>query len=61
MDLALSICDVCPAVDAPNVTEVLLNVFESKNKILPLLEAIVEREVSSAGKIFFYDLVRDDS
>ncbi|KAG1474757.1 hypothetical protein G6F57_010255 [Rhizopus arrhizus] len=50
MDLALSICDVCPAVDAPNVTEVLLNVFESKNKILPLLKAIVEREVSSADQ-----------
>lgn len=50
----MSVCDVCPASDASSIASVLLSVFESKNKLLPVLKAIIEREVFSAGKIFFF-------
>ncbi|KAI9269931.1 hypothetical protein BY458DRAFT_182532 [Sporodiniella umbellata] len=50
MDVALSVCDVCPASDASTISNTLLTVFESKNKLLPVLKAIVEREVSYADQ-----------
>lgn len=50
MEVALSLCDVCPTGDAAGVAEVLLEAFESRNKVLPLLKAVIEKEVRSAGK-----------
>ncbi|KAG0745150.1 hypothetical protein G6F62_003419 [Rhizopus arrhizus] len=48
MEVALSLCDVCPTGDAAGVAEVLLEAFESRNKVLPLLKAVIEKEVRSA-------------
>ncbi|KAG1467326.1 hypothetical protein G6F56_004473 [Rhizopus delemar] len=50
MEVTLSVCDVCPASDASSIASVLLSVFESKNKLLPVLKAIIEREVFSADQ-----------
>jgi hypothetical protein len=50
IDVALSLCDVCPASDATGVATVLLNCFESRSKVLEFLKAIVDREVFSTGE-----------
>jgi neurofibromin 1 len=50
IDVALSLCDVCPASDATGVAGVLLNCFESRTKVLVFLKAIIDREVFSTGK-----------
>lgn len=47
MDIAMSLCDVSPSTDASGVAEVLLVCFESRNKIVPFLEAIIDKEVAS--------------
>ncbi|KAG1473581.1 hypothetical protein G6F56_000876 [Rhizopus delemar] len=48
MEITLSLCDVCPAGDVADLAEVLLNAFESRNKVLPLLKAVIEKEVFSS-------------
>ncbi|RCI06233.1 Ras GTPase activating protein ira2, partial [Rhizopus stolonifer] len=45
VDVAIALCDVCPASDIQGVAEVLLQCFESKGKVLTLLKTIVDREV----------------
>lgn len=52
IEIALSLCDICPAADTAGVAEVLLNSFESHNKVLVLLKAVIEKEVFSTGKFF---------
>lgn len=47
IEIALSLCDICPAADTAGVAEVLLNSFESHNKVLVLLKAVIEKEVFS--------------
>ncbi|KAI8370897.1 hypothetical protein EDC96DRAFT_502763 [Choanephora cucurbitarum] len=47
VSLALCLCDVVPASDTQGVAEVLLQCFESRNKVFVLLEAIIDREVSN--------------
>ncbi|GAA5815422.1 hypothetical protein MFLAVUS_008930 [Mucor flavus] len=47
IEVALSLCDVCPAGDVSGVAEVLLNCFESRSKVTVLLKAIIDREVYS--------------
>ncbi|CEP17257.1 hypothetical protein, partial, partial [Parasitella parasitica] len=49
IDVALALCDVCPSSEASGVAEVLLSCFESRSKVLVLLKAIIDREVSSTG------------
>lgn len=44
---------MCPAADATGVAEVLLTAFDSRNKIMDLLKAVIQKEVDSAGKFFF--------
>jgi hypothetical protein len=45
---------VCPAADATGVAEVLLTAFDSRNKIMDLLKAVIQKEVNSAGKLFIF-------
>ncbi|KAI9476341.1 MAG: hypothetical protein EXX96DRAFT_507481 [Benjaminiella poitrasii] len=47
INVALSLCDVCPSTDAPGIAQVLLNCFESHGKVLVLLKAVINREVFS--------------
>ena len=47
IEVALSLCDVCTTSDAVGVAGVLLNSFESRNKVLVLLKAVIDREVFS--------------
>ncbi|CAG8730319.1 10225_t:CDS:10, partial [Racocetra persica] len=44
---SLSLCDVCPVSDIDDVSRVLLAVFDSRNKTMPLLKGIIEKEVSN--------------
>ncbi|EXX73089.1 Ira2p [Rhizophagus irregularis DAOM 197198w] len=45
LNIALSLCEVCPVSDIDIVSKTLLAVFDSRNKTMPLLKAIVEKEV----------------
>jgi neurofibromin 1 len=49
MEILMSLCEVCPSQDTSGVAEVLLACFESRSKVMPLLKAIVEKEVSITG------------
>ncbi|KAI8363872.1 hypothetical protein EDC96DRAFT_558843 [Choanephora cucurbitarum] len=46
MDIVMSLCEVCPSPDTTDVAEVLLICFESRSKVMPLLRAVVQREIS---------------
>ena len=45
----MALCDACPTSDSSGLAEVLLICFESRNKITPLLKAIVDREVAQTS------------
>ncbi|RIA90709.1 hypothetical protein C1645_875920 [Glomus cerebriforme] len=45
LNIALSLCEVCPVSDIDVVSKTLLAVFDSRNKTMPLLKAIIEKEV----------------
>ncbi|KAI8394136.1 uncharacterized protein BYT42DRAFT_553510 [Radiomyces spectabilis] len=47
LEIALSLCEVCPSIDYTGVAEVLLTCFESRNKVSPFLEAVIKKEVAS--------------
>ncbi|KAI8388661.1 uncharacterized protein BYT42DRAFT_242275 [Radiomyces spectabilis] len=47
LEIAMSLCDVCPSSEIAAIAEVLLLAFESRNKAMQLLKALIEREVSS--------------
>lgn len=49
MEVVMALCDACPASDSSGLAEVLLICFESRNKITPLLKAIVDREVAQTS------------
>jgi hypothetical protein len=50
MTIAMSLCDVCPMTDLDEVAHILLTCFDSRKKALPLLKAVIEREVANTGK-----------
>lgn len=50
LNIALSLCDVCPSSDIDEVANVLLACFVSRNKTLVLLEAVIEKEVNNTSK-----------
>lgn len=50
IEIALSLCEVCPSGDTSGVAEVLLQCFESNRKVIDLLKSVIDREVSSTGK-----------
>ncbi|RIB13611.1 hypothetical protein C2G38_1974674 [Gigaspora rosea] len=45
LNIALSLCEVCPVSDIDDVSRVLLAVFDSRNKTMPLLKGVIEKEV----------------
>ncbi|KAF7730429.1 Ras GTPase activating protein ira2 [Apophysomyces ossiformis] len=47
LEIAVSLCEVCSSTDATEVAEVVLSCFEARNKIMPLLETIIAREIAS--------------
>ncbi|KAI9323567.1 hypothetical protein BX666DRAFT_2016762 [Dichotomocladium elegans] len=47
LNIALSLCDVCPSSDIDEVANVLLTCFASRNKTLVLLQAVIEKEVNN--------------
>ncbi|KAI9310474.1 hypothetical protein BX666DRAFT_2126182 [Dichotomocladium elegans] len=47
LNIALSLCDVCPSSEIDEIANILLACFASRNKTLVLLEAIIEKEVAS--------------
>ncbi|KAI8328834.1 hypothetical protein BC941DRAFT_216115 [Chlamydoabsidia padenii] len=47
MEIALSLCEVCPAMDTTGLAEVLLACFESRGKELVLLKKVIDREVAA--------------
>ncbi|KAG0178831.1 Ras GTPase activating protein ira2 [Apophysomyces sp. BC1021] len=51
LEIAMSLCEVCPAGDTTEVAEVLLSCFEARNKIMPLLETVIAKEIASTGFI----------
>jgi neurofibromin 1 len=48
LDIALSLCEVCPEQD--ELAKVLVAVFESQNKLMDFLKAIFDNEVNKTGK-----------
>lgn len=50
MEIVMSLCEVCPSSDTTGVAEVLLTCFESRDKVVPLLRAVVQKEISLTGK-----------
>ncbi|KAI8390971.1 uncharacterized protein BYT42DRAFT_508674 [Radiomyces spectabilis] len=47
INIVLSLCEVCPASDIDDVANALLACFESRDKSLVLLKAVIEKEVQS--------------
>lgn len=60
LNIALSLCEVCPVTDIDDVARVLLTCFESRNQTMHLLRAVIEKEVANTGRfivrIYFYAL-----
>lgn len=54
LNIALSLCDVCPASDIEEAANVLLACFASRGKTLVLLEAVIEKEVNNTCKLDVY-------
>jgi neurofibromin 1 len=50
MEIVMSLCEVCPSQDITGVAETLLMCFESREKVMPLLKAVVQKEISLTGK-----------
>ncbi|KAI8053543.1 hypothetical protein BDF21DRAFT_441145 [Thamnidium elegans] len=46
MEIVMSLCEVCPSSDTTGVSEILLICFESRGKVVPLLKAVVQKEIS---------------
>lgn len=50
MEIVMSLCEVCPSQDTTGVAEILLICFESRAKVVPLLKAVVQKEIALTGK-----------
>lgn len=50
LTLVLSLCNVCPVSEIDDLAIVLLHVFESRGLAMPLLKAIIMKEVRETGK-----------
>lgn len=53
MEIVMSLCEVCPSPDTTGVAEILLICFESRSKVVPLLKAVVQKEIALTG-MFIY-------
>jgi hypothetical protein len=49
MEIVMALCEVCPAPDTTGVAEILLVCFESRLKVVPLLRAVIQKEISLTG------------
>jgi hypothetical protein len=49
VNITLAFCEVCPAQQIEEVSEVLMACFESRNKHMDLLKTLIAREVASTG------------
>lgn len=49
MEIVMSLCEVCPSPDTTGVAEVLLICFESRGKVMSLLKAVIQKEISLTG------------
>ncbi|KAI8975307.1 hypothetical protein BDF20DRAFT_914255 [Mycotypha africana] len=47
LNIALSLCEVCPASDIEDAANALLSCFSSRGKTLTLLRAVIQREVQN--------------
>ncbi|ORX55545.1 hypothetical protein DM01DRAFT_1366815 [Hesseltinella vesiculosa] len=47
LDVALSLCEVCPSMDSSGLVDVLLACFETRRRELPFMKAVIEREVET--------------
>jgi len=59
--LAVIICEICPLNDVEIMISVLLNVFNTRGLLLPLIKRMIEREVSRTGDIHQYLLHNNSS
>ncbi|KAG0221205.1 Ras GTPase activating protein ira2 [Mortierella sp. GBA43] len=50
LTLVLSLCQVCPVTEIDDLAIVLLHVFESRGLAMPLLKAIIMKEVRETGE-----------
>jgi neurofibromin 1 len=60
MEIVMSLCEVCPSPDTTGVAEILLICFESRCKVVPLLKAVVQKEISLTGKEHFFHGAKDE-
>lgn len=51
MEIVMSLCEVCPSQDTTGVAEILLICFESRTKVVPLLKAVVQKEIALTGTL----------
>lgn len=49
LTLVLSLCNVCPVSEIDDLAIVLLNVFASRGLTMPLLKAVIVKEVRETG------------
>jgi neurofibromin 1 len=54
MEIVMSLCEVCPSQDTTGVAEILLICFESRDKVMPLLKAVIQKEISLTGMFFIH-------
>lgn len=52
MEIVMSLCEVCPSSDTTGVAEILLVCFESRSKVMPLLKAVIQKEILLTGTSF---------
>ncbi|CAO3611756.1 unnamed protein product [Cunninghamella echinulata] len=48
LEIALSLCHVCPTVDTADVAKVLIKCFSANNKLIPLMKHVIDKEVRTA-------------
>lgn len=48
INITLSLCEVCPAIEVDEFSKALLNMFKSRGKCLTLVKAVVSREIKRA-------------
>jgi hypothetical protein len=53
MEIVMSLCEVCSSTDTIGVAEILLVCFESRSKVVPLLKAVIQKEISLTGTCLF--------
>ncbi|KAG6854444.1 hypothetical protein C0991_006523 [Blastosporella zonata] len=51
MALALTICEICPPSEVGMMINVLLNVFDTRESLMKLIKAMIERDIAAAGKM----------